>query len=362
MFRFKTHGFSLVELLLVAAGISGLALVIMEIQDRVMKSQGEALALADFIEIKKEISSVLDNPKACKASLGGITFQGQSIQNTPVEIEELWAADQDGNRSRKRIFKNQKYGRLFVRSMNFRMPDYTAATNFSTGTGQSFNADLWIEVTKQTIGPTRQFHPITLPMKLSFMTDSSGISTILNCSGINENAVKSFLDRKYEILTGGGTSGTWVVPPDVKEIRVTLLGAGGGGAIYGHIGGLSGSNCAVSNHGATNGTSTTFGSLTATGGKAGGAGANGADGAPQDVVFGIYAAAGGPGGDCVVNNDPYPATIKHGYQGGKGGLLVKKLNVTPGESFFYAIGKGGQGSVSSPTGQAGQNGQIIIEY
>lgn len=179
--KFK-NGFSLIEMMIVAGFVGGIALVVMQINKSSVGSQNETIASADYSELRREIYMILSDSDACKASFSGTTFNGASIKTTPKTGLELWTVNQAGARSRKIFSENSKYGKLQIGTISFTMPDYTAGTNWPAGNDQMFKAELKITGDKLVSSKTRAFQDVTVPITISFDTDGSGLSTIKNCS------------------------------------------------------------------------------------------------------------------------------------------------------------------------------------
>ena len=184
------------------------------------------------------------------------------------------------------------------------------------------------------------------------------------------------------LITAVG-SGTWTVPAGVSTVQVQLVGAGGGGAGTKRTGaGADGQN----------GGDTTFGMLTAGGGKggrtllhvnSGGAGGvgtttNGSPGVRGNILSG---AAGGSSGAAAVSElngygdggDAETLTGGNtGYLlgGGGGGGYSRNLSysTTPGEGISYTVGGGGSSTADNVNAalnsrsEDGEDGVIRLKY
>lgn len=187
-----------------------------------------------------------------------------------------------------------------------------------------------------------------------------------------------------ERLTG---SGNWTVPDGVYRVKVTMVGAGGGGAY--RTGGGANTN-------GSNGGDTTFGSNTVGGG--GGAtvgdgfslGSETASGTFDFVVAGQsgYAISdkGGIGGSTPIGSggtcgheapaarpptgfgaggcgtNASSSTTSDCAGGGAGYFGVFYLDVTPEDDIAYSVGSGGAGGTGLSPAQEGRDGTIILEY
>ena len=182
MFTLKQRGFSMVELLIVIAGIAGVSLVVMQLGENSSRIQGDTVSTVDYTQLHNELTYMLANPKNCKASLANTTFNGATIKANPVTGLEFWTADQDGNRSRKRFYEKHKYGKLGIDRISLTMPDYTATTNWPEGNKQVFYGEIRIAGQKINSGTMKPFKEIVQPIKVIFDTNASGLSTIKECS------------------------------------------------------------------------------------------------------------------------------------------------------------------------------------
>lgn len=195
-----------------------------------------------------------------------------------------------------------------------------------------------------------------------------------------------------QVFTSG--SGTYTTPANCKAIWVRAVGGGGGG----------GSNGASGQNSGSTGGSTTFGSLTASGGSgafynASGGGASGGDinsagsatGVPGNTSPSVTQGFGGSGGSSMLSGGGLGGTNGGnagnapalGYGGGGGGAgtnssyiamaggggggYTEKLINSPSATYSYAVGAGGAGGTGGGTGGgvggAGAAGVIIItEY
>jgi prepilin-type N-terminal cleavage/methylation domain-containing protein len=143
------HGFSLVELMIAISVMSGIAIVVMKLGTNMSSIQADAFTSVDYVSLRREVDFLLSQPKSCNASLVGLAFHGASIKGTPIKGVELWTGDEFGTRSRKRVYKDQKFGKLTIDEISFSMPDYGAGTDFASGS-QSVTAELQITGKKKS--------------------------------------------------------------------------------------------------------------------------------------------------------------------------------------------------------------------
>lgn len=178
----NSSGLTLVELMMVAGALAGVALIVMQLNKEMLKTQNDATSNYDYIQLQSEVNFIISDANSCSASLSGVTFNGASIRSTPVNGIELWTANQTGGRSRKKIYTGQTYGKTTTSSLSLSMPDYTAGVNFPQGTNQSFKAELQITGSKVSMGKSKSFSTITQPLHVVFDTNASGVSTIKSCT------------------------------------------------------------------------------------------------------------------------------------------------------------------------------------
>lgn len=136
------------------------------------------------------------------------------------------------------------------------------------------------------------------------------------------------------------TSGIWVVPANVRQVKYTVIGAGGGGAGLNTEG--SGSP----------GGSSVFDDITALGGQGGQSG--GVSQSGQDARAGEVSANGGARGWGLISG------TQRGGSDGMGGQIKRGLkSVSPGASLSITIGAGGAGTENAGNGG---NGLVILEW
>lgn len=149
-------------------------------------------------------------------------------------------------------------------------------------------------------------------------------------------------------------SGNFTVPAGVTTVRCTIAGAGGGAASGGGSDGTRG--------GTGGDTTVTYSATTYTG--AGGIGGLWTTGTSNGITMAtgtngdINIPGGGAQGGARGHNGNN--SVSDGYPGG---LCIKDLTVTPGDTIAYSVGSGGTGlSDGGVTGADGSSGYIIFEY
>lgn len=155
------------------------------------------------------------------------------------------------------------------------------------------------------------------------------------------------------------SSGKWTVPEGVTRIRIAAYGAGGGGASYTDWDGSNGGNTIVAGNGIN---------MIAYGGAGGRSKANlngWAIPAPNSGGAGgyVFAGMGSPGGGGLTYHSP--SSFMPCADGFHGGLVVKIVDVNPGDVLNMTVGKGGAGGAyAGPPyqGSAGADGFVTIIY
>jgi len=236
--------------------------------------------------------------------------------------------------------------------------------------------------------------------QLGFNADNTG-HNYLTGTTIQEQLddTDTVLSRQPTVQKFTSGSGTYTKPSNVKYIRVTMSGAGGGGA-----GGKFGAG--VSSNG-TDGSASTFGTslLTANGGQGGQNGAGGTGGsvtvnAPAintcsfiggagnqgdnssggDLTYKLGGAGGsncfGGAGVAVIAANGTTAAANTGAGGGGGsgsqntanggggggaGGYIEAIITSPSATYAYSIGAGGAGGSNDTDGGSGASGIIVVE-
>lgn len=243
----NNRGFTLVEIMIVAAMLGGISLVIMQLNKGSLQTQGDAVSMADYVQLQKEISFLISDGNSCTASLGatlgtpivtGVTFNGSTIKNTPITGLELWSANQEipPTRSRKKFYETQNFGKVAVSSISFSMPDYTAGVNFATGTNQSFKGELKISGNKLNMGKTKTFPDIIQSINVTFDTDAAGLSTIKSCYSVPAVVPASLgVGQTWQDMTALRTSGVTYTNNTGKPIEISVTVFTGSGPLSNKI-------------------------------------------------------------------------------------------------------------------------------
>lgn len=180
--------------------------------------------------------------------------------------------------------------------------------------------------------------------------DTSKVMTPLRVA----EAINALTSSKQLMRQYFATSGTFIVPDGVSQLKVTVAGAGSGSISYG--------TSATDN--ATSGGASSFSMggtiITANGGvrpvrssPALGPHHGTASGGDLNITGG-----GAPGGMGSTNSYG-----NSGYPGSSGGLAIKDLTVTPADSWTVTVGAGGSGvTYVAAAADAGSDGFVIVEW
>ena len=199
---------------------------------------------------------------------------------------------------------------------------------------------------------------------IDYQLSNSSLNPIANSAVATElNSLKNRIEYVNNSVASSkgvvvfNTSGTFIVPSNVRAIRVTCIGGGGGAGRYGR---------------ANKGGDTSFGSyMTAYGGQANNFPNNPIGGSFKTSVGGIgFQGQAGSGYD---NSVAYAITYlgnlsykfgfggakgTQGYGGGAGGSITAAINnLTPGETINIIVGGGGWGEHGT-----GASGVCIVEW
>ena len=177
----KNKGFSLVEIIIIAGSLAGIALVVTRLAKSMTQTQEEVASSSDFVQLEKEINNLINDGQSCKASLAGVKFSGSTIKDTPSSGIEIWSVDQSGNRNTKKYFAEKVVGKLTINSITMTMPDYTAKNNFAPGKDQVFKAEIKVSGSKTSLGKAKTLKEIKQTVSVKFDTDETGKSVIKSC-------------------------------------------------------------------------------------------------------------------------------------------------------------------------------------
>lgn len=210
----------------------------------------------------------------------------------------------------------------------------------------------------------------------------------------------SYLQSNYVALSGGGTpiisqnggalvtvatstAGTvfsWTAPTGVTSVTVTISGGGGGGAAN-LAQGTGGSGGNMSWFGTSNATTTATSTDFILCGGGGQSASNGQNGQPgqgvntyPDTYGGIAGVWSGTrtatAGTCYIDPTVTSVSTSTANNGGSaqvvglgGGLATGTIAVTPGVTYYYYIGAGGQPNNNGASGAtAGSSGSFTLTY
>lgn len=188
----KKKGFSLVEIMVILGALGGVALLVTKIGNNTMNIKNESTVSNDYNDLVRETHFLLSNLKACKVSLGGLSFNAAN-RNLPLTDLELWTADSSGTkRIQKKFSKGEKFGSLQIQDVSLTLDpesEVTSATgNFSNTIGsQNTTGVLKVSIVKPKVKNTIVDieHSVNLTYTFS-QTDQ--INTIIDCEDKKEIA------------------------------------------------------------------------------------------------------------------------------------------------------------------------------
>ena len=197
---------------------------------------------------------------------------------------------------------------------------------------------------------------------IDYQLSNSSLNPISNSAVATElNSLKNRIEYVNNSVASSkgivvfNTSGTFIVPSNVRAVRVTCIGGGGGGGRSGR---------------ANKGGDTSFGSYMTAYGGLGGTTANYGGSFKTSVGgIGFQGQAGGSVDDSKAYAITYLGNITYkfgagspystqGHLGGAGGSITAAINnLTPGETINIIVGGGGWGEYG-----AGTSGVCIVEW
>lgn len=197
---------------------------------------------------------------------------------------------------------------------------------------------------------------------IDYQLSNSSLNPISNSAVATElNSLKNRIEYVNNSVASSkgivifNTSGTFIVPSNVRAIRVTCIGGGGGGGRSGRAnkGGDTSFGSYMTAYGGMGGTSTNYGGSFKT--SVGGIGFQGQAGRIKEGVQ-AYAIT-------YLGNPSYLFGVGSAYRtqgrgGGAGGSITAAINnLTPGETINIIVGGGGWGEYGT-----GTSGVCIVEW
>lgn len=212
--RIKEKGFSLVQVMMGAGLMGGLALVFVQLGKNMNQIQGLAQAKAEEIDLKSSISMLLSDPKHCRLSLAGegpagapttpVKFEKSEIDEEGEGLEvELFYANQAGDARSQKRFSGidsafSKFGKIEIKSISLRMNNGNGF-DYSPSAKHSDIGQLIVALKKQIAPKKYREMAFQVDTLVSMSTAADGATTILGCSasaggggGVPSGAVMSF--------------------------------------------------------------------------------------------------------------------------------------------------------------------------
>lgn len=197
---------------------------------------------------------------------------------------------------------------------------------------------------------------------IDYQLSNSSLNPISNSAVTTElNSLKNRIEYVNNSVASSkgievfNTSGTFIVPSNVRAVKVTCIGGGGGSGRYGRAnkGGDTSFGSYMTAYGGLGGASDNYGGSFKT--SVGGIGFQGQQGRNVDhsiayaiTYLGNISLVFGLGG----------AQYSSGYGGGAGGSITAAINnLTPGETINIIVGGGGWGERNT-----GASGVCIVEW
>lgn len=195
------NGFSLVELLIVAAGIGGLAVIGMQIAKTQLKTQTKSVFDSDALFTTNEIIGILSDPAKCFTTLGGRNAVSTTNGIYAINGNRYFSIDSGSS-------PNEGYG-----SSNLKISNYTlSATSAEVGQNISY---LNINFSKKNLLKTNATDGVlTKKVKLHVEVDAS--NNITKCRSIS-SATTDIWTRGTgsTIFYSGGNVGIGTTNPQV---------------------------------------------------------------------------------------------------------------------------------------------------
>lgn len=203
----KNHyGMSLISIMIASAMMAGLAVVGLKLTDNINLGKKLAGSSADEFELSISARMLLNNPNFCKVSLEGMTFEKSDIDFSNNLIDEtinfsstdegldieLWYSNPAGDTRTHKKYNGadnpgsndkSKYGNLDINTLKLVMNNGAGPCtgNYCEGTVSDVGQIILVYEKKLKAGVSRTSKK-AFDVVVNITTDSSGISTINDCS------------------------------------------------------------------------------------------------------------------------------------------------------------------------------------
>ncbi len=204
----KMKGFSLVQVLVSLALLSGVSLGFMQMMKNMDQGNTRAKSSVDEMELRSEINMILGNKNFCRVSLAGngtegnplspVTFKKQDIDQDNEGLHvELWLSNQAGNARVTKKFSGadstkNTYGNIKISSIKLIM-DNGVGSNYSSSQNHSDIGKIEIAIEKKQGSSDSRKMSLDFPVNLQMSTDANGVTTILSCSLQSDFDTSAFL-------------------------------------------------------------------------------------------------------------------------------------------------------------------------
>lgn len=193
----KEGGFTLINVLVAAGLIGGLAVVLMNVLSNLSDGQKTLRNTADEIELRTQVRMILDDERYCRVSLAGdgeagnpvspVTFFKEDVDEEGEGLEiELWLSNQAGDiRTTKKLSASDpnrnQVGSLEIRDMKLRFPNDTP-DNYEESIGHNDIGEIIIMAQKKINMNTTRELTFRYSVNVGMSTDDSNETTLLTCS------------------------------------------------------------------------------------------------------------------------------------------------------------------------------------
>lgn len=193
----SAHGFSLVQVLVAAGIMGGLALGVMQITQNLNQVMTNATSTQDQITLFSEIDQILKNESSCRVSLAGENFEPSSYSVKKSQIDgtasygqnvELFFSSTDGKtRAQKRFSPTEeglkKYGSVTVENIQLFLDNGTGF-DYPASDRHVDQGTIRVDILRR-IGPGQtRLISRSFPVQLAMKTSGSGHTKILSCASL----------------------------------------------------------------------------------------------------------------------------------------------------------------------------------
>lgn len=189
--KLNQSGLGIVQVLIATAMLGALSLGVMQVSKNMTDVNRNANSSLDFLMLKEEIYSIINDPNDCSNSINdGIEFKKSDIDDKETEGRniELYLSKLDKTRGKKRFSASDsdysKYGNIKIKKIKMVLDTPTGTPGGDYPEGNKTDRGWVVVELEKADGKDLKFE---IPTKVEVVTNSTNNSKLTKCVGLNES-------------------------------------------------------------------------------------------------------------------------------------------------------------------------------